>query len=258
MARDTLTYLDLIQNAGDWVTLEQVHDRHELIYLLSPGYQVEVEGRIVKGRPGEAMLYRQGVHHQTAVSRDLTVRYFCLQWRGPAAGLPHAPAPVFDASGRMLFLLQWMWELRPGGAAAKKTLSRLLALLLEEYFRLRTAPPGTFPESVTRYLEMNLHRAVGLREVAAATRLSVRQLVRRFHRETGETPGKRLQRLRVQRALSLVRNTAEPLKSIAQTVGFSSAAHLAMLIRRETGRTPGSYRRAGGTWSNPAPPAASR
>jgi hypothetical protein len=68
--------------------------------------------------------------------------------------------------------------------------------------------------------------------------------VGRHGRETGETPGQYLQKLRVQRALSLLTTTADPLKTIAQAVGFASPTHLAGLIRRATGRRPGSFRQS--------------
>ncbi len=41
-------------------------------------------------------------------------------------------------------------------------------------------------------------------------------LIRRFRDETGETPIKRLQRLRVQRAAALLRGTREPFKVVAR------------------------------------------
>ena len=98
-------------------------------------------------------------------------------------------------------------------------------------------------ERVVHYFEQHLHEPVTLDEVASAMGISIPLLIRQFRRETGETPIKRLQRLRVQQAVALLRGTREPLKVVASRVGISSLAHLTLLLKRHAGRTPGEFRR---------------
>jgi transcriptional regulator GlxA family with amidase domain len=52
-------------------------------------------------------------------------------------------------------------------------------------------------------------------------------------------------RVRVQRALARLRQTDEPVKAIAATLGFHDAAHLANTVRRLTGAPPRRHRECG-------------
>jgi transcriptional regulator GlxA family with amidase domain len=103
-------------------------------------------------------------------------------------------------------------------------------------------------------------RALGLVEAALAqvrtpdgTRLSVGALAatlgvsaRRLRRSTREVYGvpikKLMLKIRVQVALAQLRDTDEPIKAIAVTLGFHDAAHLAHTVRRMTGIAPHRHR----------------
>ena len=71
-------------------------------------------------------------------------------------------------------------------------------------------------------------------------------LNRLFQQEMGMTPGSYLQELRIQHALSLVRETELPIKAVAAECGMPYAGYFCRLIRRVTGFTPAVYRKLGG------------
>jgi LacI family transcriptional regulator len=48
--------------------------------------------------------------------------------------------------------------------------------------------------------------------------------------------------VRIQRAKQLLAETDLPLRAIAQRTGFAYDTYLSIVFRRETGRTPSSYR----------------
>ena len=71
-------------------------------------------------------------------------------------------------------------------------------------------------------------------------------LNRLFLKEMNMTPGAYLQELRIQHALSLLRETELPIKAVAAECGMPYAGYFCRLIRRITGFTPGVYRRQAG------------
>lgn len=57
------------------------------------------------------------------------------------------------------------------------------------------------------------------------------------------SPGEYLARIRLQHALSLLRETELPVKEIAWESGISCASYFCRLIQEKTGMTPTQYRR---------------
>lgn len=71
-------------------------------------------------------------------------------------------------------------------------------------------------------------------------------LLRRFQRELGRSPLEEIQRRKLERARRLLREGRETVSTIAQDCGFTDAAHFTHVFVRETGRTPGVYRKEAG------------
>ncbi|WP_164007277.1 helix-turn-helix domain-containing protein [Pyxidicoccus trucidator] len=89
------------------------------------------------------------------------------------------------------------------------------------------------------HLEGPLHLA----DLAARAQLSPYHFARAFKSSTGETPRAYVERLRVEKAEGLIRDTELPLADIALACGFSSQSRFTTAFRRATGFTPARYRR---------------
>lgn len=81
-----------------------------------------------------------------------------------------------------------------------------------------------------------------LAAVARAVGLSSVQLTRRFRRQRGLTPTRYLAGLRLDAALSLLRDSPLANAAIAARCGYRTAARLCREIRRRTGHPPGWHR----------------
>ncbi|MGC4004959.1 MAG: XylR family transcriptional regulator [Pirellulales bacterium] len=95
-------------------------------------------------------------------------------------------------------------------------------------------------------LRLIREQAAGGAKVADIVRgvpLSRRALEARFRTATGRTPHDYLLGYRLERARQLLRETEFTLDLIARRSGFGCAEYLAAVFRRETGATPGEYRR---------------
>jgi transcriptional regulator GlxA family with amidase domain len=80
-------------------------------------------------------------------------------------------------------------------------------------------------------------------ELAQRAHLSARTFARRFRSETGTTPHHWLTGQRVLAAQRLLEETEQPVESVADLVGFGSAAVLRHHFSRRVGTTPTDYRR---------------
>ena len=96
---------------------------------------------------------------------------------------------------------------------------------------------------VDRYLKENLHRSIGLNEIANEVRLSVSHFCRAFKKSSGETPHACVLRLRLELARKLMLTTGDTLSQIALSCGLADQAHLSKLFRRIFQDTPNAWRR---------------
>lgn len=77
-----------------------------------------------------------------------------------------------------------------------------------------------------------------LADIAAGVALSTRQVERLFRRYLGQSPREFYLALRLDRARALLRDTAQPVRSIAAECGFKSTSHFSSCYRRAYRRRP--------------------
>lgn len=90
----------------------------------------------------------------------------------------------------------------------------------------------------------HLKETLPIERLADAARLSVRQFGRAFRRETGETPAKAVERLRVEAARTRLQEGTEPIEQIAIAVGFIDPERMRRAFIKLHGHPPQSIRRA--------------
>jgi transcriptional regulator GlxA family with amidase domain len=82
-----------------------------------------------------------------------------------------------------------------------------------------------------------------LPSLAAAAAMSVRHFARVFTAEVGETPGRFVERVRLEAARRELETTRDTLAVIADRCGFGTAETLRRVFQRRLGVAPDSYRR---------------
>jgi AraC family transcriptional regulator len=111
------------------------------------------------------------------------------------------------------------------------------------------AAPSPVPQQDTRalaaarYVECHATESLSLADVAHAMGVSVFHLVRIFRRAIGVTPHQYLMRVRLLRAMSLLRETAMPVTAIAYEVGWSDLSNFTRTFGRDVGCSPSGFRR---------------
>lgn len=84
--------------------------------------------------------------------------------------------------------------------------------------------------------------ALGVAELARRVAMSERHFARQFLQETGQTPARFVEALRLDCAKRHLEQTPWPLARVAQRAGFGSVDSLQRSLRRQAGITPEQYR----------------
>ncbi|WP_396330676.1 GlxA family transcriptional regulator [Burkholderia anthina] len=109
---------------------------------------------------------------------------------------------------------------------------------------LDLAPKSDRIQSALNYARQNLGRALTVDELADAVHLSPRQFSRVFTLETGQSPAKAIERLRLEAARLMIEQSRHPLDVIAKETGFRDRRHLRDAFMRGFGVPPQAIRRS--------------
>lgn len=155
---------------------------------------------------------------------------------GISAGIDLALALIEDDLGATLAAAVArqlvVYHRRPGG---QSQYSLLLAL----------NPSSDRMRAALSFAREHLHLPLSVADLADAVCLSERQFGRLFRAETGQTPAKVIEQLRVEAARVRIEESAEPLEAIARSVGFSDPERMRRAFIRVFGLSPQAIRRLG-------------
>jgi transcriptional regulator GlxA family with amidase domain len=152
---------------------------------------------------------------------------------GITAGIDLALALVEEDLGRALAMAVARYLVvflkRPGGQAQ-----------FSEFLSLQTNDDkfGPLHDWISRHLADNLSLAV----LAGQAGMSERSFSRQYAEETGQTPARAVERLRVEGAKHLLSETRLPLKRISQHCGFGSEETMRRSFHRLLTTSPQDYR----------------
>ncbi|WP_053422762.1 helix-turn-helix domain-containing protein [Rheinheimera sp. KL1] len=112
------------------------------------------------------------------------------------------------------------------------------------YLSLQLAPQHKDAKlaEIQQYLQAHLAEPVSLEQLAETFAMTPRTLIRRFKQHLDETPMAYLQRLRIERAKSLLENTLWTAEDIMQQVGYEDISSFRKLFVHYTSLTPKAYR----------------
>jgi LacI family transcriptional regulator len=97
--------------------------------------------------------------------------------------------------------------------------------------------------AAARFIREHGAGAISIDDVADATATGRRTLERRFKAALGRSLHDELRRVRLERAMHLLRDTSLDMPSIAERCGFSGHARFSTVFRKHVGTTPTAFRR---------------
>jgi transcriptional regulator GlxA family with amidase domain len=137
----------------------------------------------------------------------------------------HGPQLALEVARQLVLYLR-----RPGG---QSQFSAALSLQASERKPLH---------ELQSWLLENLDKRLTVATLAARVAMSPRNFARIFQREMHLTPGRFVERLRVETARRRLQETRLSLKRIARECGFGSLGSMRTVFRRVLGVPPGQYR----------------
>jgi transcriptional regulator GlxA family with amidase domain len=134
-----------------------------------------------------------------------------------------------------------VYHRRPGGQ------SQFSALL-------ETDRPGSRFSPLLAWARERLDERLPVERLADCAAMSPRHFARAFAAETGMTPAKAIERLRLEAARERVESGAEPIEGVAAQTGFGDPERMRRAFIRAFGQPPQALRRSAKTSSAPALP----
>ncbi|WP_041527226.1 GlxA family transcriptional regulator [Paracoccus aminophilus] len=123
-----------------------------------------------------------------------------------------------------------MYHRRAGGQSQFSTL-------------LELSPKSDRIQKALIFARDNLHKPLTVPQLAEAAHLSPRQFSRAFHAETGQSPAKAIENLRVEAARTLMEQSRHAIDVVARQTGFSDRDHMRRAFLRAFGQPPQVLRR---------------
>ena len=108
---------------------------------------------------------------------------------------------------------------------------------------LELEPKSDRIQKALAYAKENLDTPLNVTQLAEAANLSPRQFSRAFHAETGQTPAKAVENLRVEAARILMEQSRHPADVVARLTGFTDPDRMRRAFLRVFGQPPQSIRR---------------
>jgi transcriptional regulator GlxA family with amidase domain len=109
---------------------------------------------------------------------------------------------------------------------------------------LELEPKSDRIQTALSYAKKNLHRPLTVTDLAGAAHLSPRQFSRAFRDETGQSPAKAIESLRVEAARILMEQTRHSIDVIARQTGFADRGRMRRAFLRVLGQPPQAVRRS--------------
>lgn len=112
---------------------------------------------------------------------------------------------------------------------------------------LELEPKSDRIQRALTYARRNLQTPLSVPQLAEAANLSPRQFSRAFQAETGQSPAKAVERLRVEAARLMMEQSRHPIDVVARQAGFADRDRMRRAFLRVFGQPPQAIRRNAGT-----------
>jgi AraC-like DNA-binding protein len=247
------------------------HTWFEFNYVLSGEMKTRFADRLVTVSEGDFYLIPPGMIHSHAYKVDKPHEGICIRWRiRPVAGEFPVRDSLFD---RLSSLHQW----KAGGyrdvygikdillnlfaeaqtGVSPLAMQLLLVKLLDALTRVsdaggalteeKSSPLDILVRKVEIYLEDYKGDHFGVTGLAASLHMSYGHLCRLYKQHTGFTIIERMNRIRLEKAGTLLRNdTSMLIKEAAERSGFPDIYYFSKVFKKYYGQTPLAFRRSQG------------
>jgi transcriptional regulator GlxA family with amidase domain len=108
---------------------------------------------------------------------------------------------------------------------------------------LELSPKSDRIQKALAFARDNLQKPLTVNDLADAASLSPRQFSRAFHAETGQSPAKAIEHLRLEAARLMMEQSRHPIDTVAEQTGFADRDRMRRAFLRAYGQPPQVIRR---------------
>ncbi|HTJ96258.1 MAG TPA: helix-turn-helix domain-containing protein, partial [Rhodocyclaceae bacterium] len=107
---------------------------------------------------------------------------------------------------------------------------------------LELEPRSNRIRDVLNFAKENLRTELSVEQLADVAHLSPRQFSRIFQAETGQSPARAIERIRVESARILLESGGQSIERVAEHTGFDDPERMRRAFRRIFGQSPQSFK----------------
>lgn len=203
---------------------------------------------------GDLILLPAGTAHSYAADPQKPWSLYWVHYEGTLArqyteflGLTQPVAPI-GVQPRLLADFETLFALRGAGLNERKLIhtASVLKTMLTDIARLVAHDSHSTSridlDLIQQIMQRRLDRDINLDALAKAANLSKFHFVRKFKQLTGHAPIQHFIHLKMQHACQLLDSTQEPIKLVANRLGYNDPHYFSRLFKRVIGVSPQQYR----------------
>ena len=163
------------------------------------------------------------------------------------SALQNAAFTLRPLSSALCWLLRWLreetaayWDKprRPDADAALRTLVCTVVLAASRQMSVRPAARKEIVAAGVEYLRQHFAERVRIPDLVRRLGFSRARVFQLFKSELGLTPNDCLQRMRIEKAMELLKDPQRSITEVALATGFNSSQYFSTTFRRYTGGSP--------------------
>ncbi|MFC4319980.1 AraC family transcriptional regulator [Litchfieldia salsa] len=226
-------------------------------YTISGFGQVEINDHKYRVGSGSAFMVEIPSDHRYYLPEesDSWEFYYVLfrpnnvsqQWEDLVGKIGHVPK-IPEDSAAILFLKNIFHTASKNQITDGFRASAIVYQFVMELYRFSNSykkEKDTWPKNIqdaVLNMEKNYDCLQSLEEIASAVGLSKYHFTRIFRKTTGYTPIEYLSKIRMEKAVNLLRHTDLSIDEIAKKIGYSSGSYFIKVFRQWIGFPPGEFR----------------
>lgn len=238
------------ENTG---TIRHDHTFFQILYVKSGTARVYIDDRAFVASPSSFFLFKPLEQHEFYANEGGAATYemkFDITDPGLHQRLSNLDSTLaVDGPHMERIFSALVYEAEKADELARLSCQALFTELVIHLIRCQektdaaSAPGIPAPlQKVLRYMREHYRETVSLEELAAVIHVEKTYFIKSFKKHIGTTPMLFLQRLKIEKAATLILNSDMSITGISDFLGFKSIHHFSNAFKKHTGFSPTAYK----------------